>query len=262
MRGVKRMKNTQVSVRKRRQKIFQVVSEKGEITIREIAQLYNVSEMTVRRDLQIMETRQLIRRTHGGVVSLARINESVRFNDDVKRCRDSISKYAARYVEDGDTLFINGSMIALNMLKYVTDKKISVYTNNGWAIGEEYPKGVTVHLTGGEIRNRILIGDYVMRNLLSITVDKIFIGCAAVYDDGEFRYDIPTEIGINESMISRTKNKVYVLADNTKLQKREEKENLYGSSTYDKPIVLITDDKANPTVLENLRQHGIEIVKV
>ena len=256
------MKNNQKAVQKRRENVLQMVLEKGEVPVVDIAQRYEVSEMTVRRDLQIMEDRKLLYRTHGGAISLEKVNEMKHFGEEVSLCRNCISEYASRYVSDGDTLFINGSRIALNMLKYVKDKNISVYTNNGWAIGEKYPEGITLYLTGGEIRNRVMVGDYVMRNLLSITVDKIFIGCAAVYDDGEFRYDIPTEIGINESMISRTNHKVYVLADHTKLQKRENRENFYGSSTYDKQIVLVTDEKADRSVVEKLRQHGIEIIMV
>lgn len=255
------MKNNQSTIQKRREDILQMLAEKGGATIRDIAKLYKVSEMTVRRDLQLMEDRRLVYRTHGGVVSWGNIHGTTLFNEAIMKWRDLISRYAARYIEDGDSLFINGSRIALNMLKYVDNKKVFVYTNNGWAIGEKYSDGVTVCLTGGEMRNRVMIGDYVMRNLLSVTVDKIFIGCAAVYDDGEFRYDIPTEIGINESMISRTKSdKVYVLADHTKLQKRVDRENSYGSSRYEKKIVLVTDEEADKTILESLRKHGIEIV--
>ncbi len=254
------MKNDQSSVQRRRQNILKMVSEKGELAVRDIALLHNVSEMTIRRDLRLMENRNLLQRTHGGVVSLNQIYGTTLFDDVTRKYREIISCYAARYVEDGDTLFINGSRVALNMLKYVHDKKITVYTNNGWAMGEMYSTDITICFTGGEMRGRVMIGDYVMRNLLSINVDKIFIGCAAVYDDGEFRYDIPTEIGINEAMISRTNHKVYVLADATKLQRRNEHENSYGSSRYDKQIVLVTDDRADRSILKSLRRQGIEIV--
>ena len=191
-----------------------------------------------------------------------RINEVERFGENINFCRNCISEYASKYISDGDSIFINGSRTALNMLKYINNKKVLVHTNNGWAINEKYPEGVTVCLTGGEVRNHVMVGEYVMRYLLSITVDKIFIGCAAVYDDGEFRYDIPTEIGINESMISRNNHKIYVLADHSKFQQRENNKNLYGSTTYERQIVLITDEKTDPTMIEKLRQSGMEIVIV
>lgn len=256
------MKNNLKAVQERRQSILQMVSEIGEVTVTDIAQACNTSEMTVRRDLQALEDRNMLLRTYGGAMSLTRAREIKYFGESITLCRDSISEYAARFVNDGDSLFINGSRTALNLLKYLRHKKVFVYTNNGWAIGEKYPDGVTVCLTGGELRNRVMVGEYVMRYLLSISVDKIFIGCAAVYDDGEFRYDIPTEIGINESMISRKDNKIFVLADHTKLQKRADRENFYGSSTYDRKITLITDEKANPAAIEKLRDRRMEIITV
>lgn len=256
------MKHSQKFVRERRRNILALIDEKGEITVEDIAQTYNVSTMTVRRDLQFMEERKLLYRVHGGAVSTQQISDVKRFNGNSVIYRDRISKFSAQFIEDGDRLFINGSRIALNMLHYVGNKRVFVYTNNGWAVGENYPPNVTLCLTGGELKNHVMVGDYVMRNLLSVTVDKIFIGCAAVYDDGEFRYDIPTEIGINESMISRFNHKLYVLADYTKLQKREIRENFYGSSIYDREIVLVTDDKANPHVVEKLRARGIEVIIV
>jgi DeoR/GlpR family transcriptional regulator of sugar metabolism len=107
-----------------------------------------------------------------------------------------------------------------------------------------------------------MVGEYVMRNLLSTSADKTFLGCAAVYDDGEFRYDIPTEIGINEAMIGRTAKELYILADHTKIKKREVQENSYGSCAYDRPFTLITDDNANMAVVERLRMCGTNVILV
>ena len=254
------MKNSQKSVQTRRQNILKLIQEKGELTVEDIAEIFGVSTMTVRRDLQFMEERKMIYRVHGGAVALDKMSDVKIFNAPSILYRERISKYAAQFISDGDRLFINGSRIALNMLRYVGDRRVFVYTNNGWAVEEKYPPNVTVCLTGGELKNHVMVGDYVMRNLLSVNVDKIFVGCAAVYDDGEFRYDIPTEIGINESMVSRTDHIMYVLADHTKLQKRETRETFYGSSSYDRKIVLVTDDKANPDIVEKLRNRNIEVV--
>jgi DeoR/GlpR family transcriptional regulator of sugar metabolism len=183
-------------------------------------------------------------------------------NEKVSMCRDRISEYAARFIEDGDRLFINGSRTALNILKYVGDKRVSAYTNNCWGIGMKYAENVTLHFTGGEVRNHVMIGEYVMRNLLSMTADKTLLGCAAVYDDGEFRYDFPTEIGINEAMVSRTTKELYILADHTKIKNREAQENSYGSCAYDRQCTLVTDDNANMAVVERLKMCGINVIIV
>lgn len=257
------MKNNQKTVQRRRQQILQMVLDAGEISVTEIAQAHKISDMTVRRDLQYLEDQNLLWRIHGGANSIEHAQEMKLFREDVVLCRNKISEYAAQFVSDGDTLFINGSRTALNMLKYVENKEVFVHTNNGAAISQNFPKGVTICFTGGELRNHVMVGERVMRYLLSISVKKIFIGCAAIFDDGEFRYDIPTEIGINESLISRKDNEIFVLADHSKLIKRvTSQKNLYGSSTYDRHITLITDERADKEFIEKLREQGMEIILV
>lgn len=256
------MKNNRKAVEDRQMKILNMVRERGEVRVEELADFFQISLMTVRRDLQYLEEGKLLVRIHGGAVSLEKANMLLSQDEKIAMCRERISEYASRLIDDGDTLFINGSRTALGMLKYVENKKVSVYTNNCWGIGEKYPENVSVRFTGGEVRCNVMVGEYVMRNLLSMTADKTFLGCAAVYDDGEFRYDIPTEIGINEAMIARTTEKLYILADHTKIRSRETQPNSYGSCVYDQPCTLITDDNASHTVIEQLRRQGINVIVV
>lgn len=256
------MKNNRKAVDERQLKILNLVRSKGEAKVEELADMFQISMMTVRRDLQFLEQQKLLSRVHGGAVSLEKANRMITHDEKVALCRDCISEYASRFIDDGDAVFINGSRTAINMLEYVKDKKVSVYTNNCWAIGAEYLEGVSVRFTGGEVRSHVMVGEYVMRNLLTMSADKTFLGCAAVYDDGEFRYDIPTEIGINEAMISRTNKELYILADHTKIQKRESQENSYGSCIYDHPCTLITDENASTTAVERLRRYGINVILV
>ncbi|MCC8139846.1 MAG: DeoR/GlpR family DNA-binding transcription regulator [Lachnospiraceae bacterium] len=256
------MKNNRKAVEDRHRKILDMIRANGEVKVEELVREFGVSAMTARRDLQYMEQERLLTRTHGGALSLERASALLSQNEKVALCRDRISEYASGLVNDGDRIFINGSLTALNLLKYLEGKRVSVFTNNCRAIGEQYPEHVTVRFTGGDLRNHVMVGDYVMRNLLNMTADKTFLGCAAVYDDGEFRYDIPTEIGINESMIAHTKQEIYILADHTKIRNREAQTNIYGSCSYDRPCTLITDDNASVGVVEQLRRRGIQVIVV
>ena len=99
------------------------------------------------------------------------------------------------------------------------EKKIRVITNNGWALDGKYPEGVQLRILGGYVYEHILVGEYAVESLIGLSADKLFVGCAAVYWDGKFRYDIPSEIGINEMMVSRTKGEIYVLADHSKFRR-------------------------------------------
>ena len=254
------MKNYRKAVEDRQRNILDTVLEHKEIEVRELADITGVSPMTVRRDLQLLESRGLLRRVYGKAIS-----PDIAFPGGVEvidRCRDAISAYAASLVADGDKLFINGSRTALNLLDHMKAVGVRVFTNNSWVTDKQLSDNVTVILSGGELSSRVMVGEYVLQNLLNLSADKTFIGCAAVYDDGEFRYDIPTEIGINEVMISRTKGKLFILADHTKLQRREQHANSYGSCRYDHDVTLITDDMADPVMVARLREKKINVIVV
>ena len=256
------MKNNRKTVEERQRAILELVNIRGEITVEELSSMCGVSPMTVRRDLSLLDAGGMIRRLHGRAVTLDRAEKLEETQIDVRNCRESISRYAASLVSDSDSMFINGSRTALNLLRYLGGKKARVITNNGWVLMEPYPDNVQVHLLGGELYGRIMIGEYVVQNILQMSADKAFIGCAAIYDDGEFRYDIPTEIGINEMMLSRTRGDFYILADHTKLQRRETRINTYGSFRYSHEVRLITDEMADPDLLEQLEKNGIRVTAV
>lgn len=256
------MKNNRKVVEERQQKILGMVRTRDEVRNEELADELGVSLMTVRRDLGLLEERRLLRRTHGGAISMERAHTTRHISEEAAYCRDRISAYAARLLKDGDSIFINGSRLALNMLEHAGDKNVTVYTNNGWAIGKRYPKGVSVNFTGGEMQGHLMVGEGVVRNLLSMNADKSFLGCAAVYENGEFRYDIWTEISINEIMVSRTTGPLYLLAEHTKLQRQALSGRSGSGVTYDRPTTLITDSKADPEIVEQLRGSGMEVILV
>lgn len=256
------MKNSKSNVETRQQNILKYVRKAGEAHSNDLAKEFRISIMTVRRDLHDLEQKHLLKRTHGGATTLDYVKGNKTLSKNIKMCRDLISRYAATLVKDGDRVFINGSKTALKMLDYVGDKNVTVYTNNGLAMGRKFPENVSIHMTGGELRNHILVGDFTMRNILDVTANKTFIGCWAVYDDGAFLYNIANEIGINEAMISRTKEDLYILADHSKLQRDDTPGSRYGSCIYDRKVTLITDSQADMEIVNKLRKKGLEIVIV
>ena len=256
------MKNSKANVEARQKNILQYVRKAGEVNSYDLVDEFKISIMTVRRDLEELEQKHLLKRTHGGACTLDYVKGSKSLSKNIRICRDLISRYASSLIKDNDRIFINGSRTALKMLEYVGNKNVTVYTNNGLAFGRKFPENVSIHMTGGELRNHILVGDATMRKILDVTANKTFIGCWAVYDDGAFLYNIPNEIGINEAMISRTTEDLYILADHSKLQRHDNLESSYGSCIYDRKVTLITDNQADTEIIEKLRASGIEIIIV
>lgn len=252
------MKKGRQTVDARRAKVLSLIRERQKIKVEELAAYFNVSLMTIRRDLQVLEDKGLVGRFYGGATVDSR-GASVSEKDTVALYRRLISRYAAALVADGDELFINGSMTALNLLDYVGKKAVHVFTNNGAAVDRKFPSGVEITISGGTLRGQshILTGDCSMRNLLMTQAGKAFMGCTGISPDGEILCGIPTELGINETMISHARE-YYVLADYTKIGKTS----TYASCSLEKTGTIITDEMAPANVVEQLRTIGMTVIQV
>ena len=256
------MKNNRRAIEARQQALLHMVMEQGVISVDEMSEKLSVSSMTIRRDLAELSKKGLLVRKHGSAASISFEDKMKREDRSIVAYRNAISIYAASLVDDGDMLFINGSRTALNLLNFTGDKKVRVITNNGWALDGKYPPNVSIRITGGDIYEHVLVGQYAVETLISLSADKLFVGCAAVYGDGQFRYDIPSEIGINEMMVSRTNGGIYVLADYTKLRKSQEQGFVYGCFRYPVPVTLITNDEADKDLLLKIGNTGVKILTV
>lgn len=250
------MKRERAYVDNRRNQILDIMKENPRVRVDDLAAKFKVSLITIRRDLQYLEDRKLLVRFYGGA---SYANQKEVEENEVKLYRKLIAKYAATLVEDGDSLFINTSSNALQMLTYVNRQNITVITNNGRAIDLDYQEGISIILTGGELRHpkETMVGDFAIRNLQTVFPKKAFIGCSAISPFSGMTTENAAEVKINEIMIQNAKN-VYILADHTKIGK----DSSFTSSPIHGIGHLITDEKAPEDVLNELRAVGVKIHQV
>ncbi len=251
------MKRERVCVDNRRNRILEIMESNPQVRVDELAAQLEVSLITIRRDLQYLEDKNLLLRVHGGAVAL---NESAKEEDDVWTYRKLIAKYAASLVEDGEALFINTSSTALQMLQYLDRQNVTVITNNGKAINREYGPGINVFLTGGELRypKEAMVGDYAIRNLSIVYAKKAFLGCSGITPTTGMMTEIANESSINELMADHATEGVYILADHTKIGTTSS----FTSCTMDKINYLITDELAPEDVLDAFRSQGVKVYQV
>lgn len=251
------MKRDRQTVNLRHAEMLALIRQRQEILVEELCQIFNVSAMTVRRDLQTLEDQGKISRFHGGATVDQRDPVS-RDRVDVTLCRGMIARCAASLVQDGDTILINGSNTALALLDHLEGKRVTVYTNNGLVVGRSYPQSVDVRLFGGTLRaDHILTGDLTLRNLMDIKADKAFLGCIGISPGGEILCGIPSELGVNETMIAHA-DRYYILADHTKIGRSSP----YASFLLEKKGWVITDDYASTEVTDRLRDRDMEVIRV
>lgn len=251
------MKREKAYVDGRRQKILGLLRENPRLRADELAELLEVSVVTIRRDLRVLEEEKQVTRFYGG----ARVTKDLSEDEDrVTVCRNLIARYAASLVEDGDTIFINTSRNALELISYVKSCNVTVITNNGKAINHEKADGVSIILTGGELRypKEAMVGDFALRNLQNIFAKKAFVGCSGISVKTGMTTEIANEVNVNQLMIEHATQEVYILADHTKIGHSSS----FISCDIGKVQHLITDEFAPEEELEQMRMRGVRIHQV
>lgn len=251
------MKREKAYVDNRRQEIINILAQQKEVRVENLAERLNISLLTARRDLQYLEKSGQLIRFHGGAKSLEPTSE---FTDDIDIYRMLIAQYAATLIEDGDSLFINTSSNALQILNFINQKNITVITNNGKAIDVKRSNDVHVILTGGELRypKEAMVGDFALRNLQSIYAKKAFLGCSGLSPSVGMTTEIANEVHINELMASHATQEVYILADHTKIGKNSS----FTSCSIHNIKHLITDEQAPKDLLDLFEDQGVIIHQV
>lgn len=250
------MKRERAYVDGRRNQIVEILQDHPKIKPDQLAQLLDVSVVTIRRDLQYLEENKLVTRFYGG----AKIRKNYAQEDKISACRNLIARYAAELVEDGDTIFINTSMNALEMIKYIQKENVIVITNNGKAINHKKGDGVSVILTGGELRypKEGMVGDFAVRNLQNIYAKKTFVGCSGISAQTGMTTEIANEVNINQLMIEHATQEVYIMADHTKIGRSSS----FISCGIQMVRHLITDELAPEEELAAMREQGVQIHQV
>jgi DeoR family transcriptional regulator of aga operon len=247
----------------RRQKIQQILTEKKRILVGEVSEEFGTSQVTIRKDLEILEKRGILTRVHGGAILNSSsgqdltLTEKERIHTNEKR---RIAYLAESLISPGDTIILDSgsttSQLA-HLLKY--KKGITVITNAVNIASELAASDLTVILTGGELREKSfsLVGPIAEDSLRSITADKLFLGVDGI--DFEFGLTTPNilEARVNKMMI-KVATQVILMADSSKFGRRS----VGVIDSLDSIDRIVTDSKISKEYLERLSELGIDTLVV
>lgn len=253
------MKKSRYVVDSRREQILELIKTSGNITVSELAKKFDVSLLTIRRDLQYLEDEHFLERFYGGA-RIGAESSGRSIDKEVERCKDKIAQYAATLVEDGDSIFINTSSTALRMLHYIASQNVTVITNNGNVINMEQPPNITVVLAGGELRymKGAMVGEFALSNISKVTAKKTFVGCSGLSPENGMTTELLNEVNINQAMISRVTDCSYILADHTKIGRNSS----FVSCPAEEITNIITDSHVQEPVLQEFKEKGIRVHQV
>src|SRR5699024_2388476 len=199
---------------------FLFSSKNGEKTVKDLALNFNISEMTIRRDLNYLEEAGLIQRFHGGAALIEDINTKNPNNGIyIEKIKSKIAKTAANYIENNSTVYINSGSTALNIVDYLSELSLVIVSNNPSLYLKDTNPNTTSIITGGEVRSPkdVLVGDLAINALSDIHADTAVISCSGVSAEKGISTNNLHEARINKLMIDNAYNLVILVADHRKI---------------------------------------------
>ena len=248
----------------RQEKILELLERNDSLTINEIKNIFNVSEMTVRRDLNQLEELGYVTRTHGGVKARPKLYFNNSFSEREKihaEEKKKIAKKAAELINPNDNIILDTGTTTLYLAKELVKKNISitVATTSLAVASILFNSQIDVLLFGGFLRRSIpdLIGPLTEKNLQSFHGDKLFMGCDGVIPEEGF-YTSDLNISHLEEKMVTIADEVIVIADSSKFGKKSfaKYASIYQVHT------IITDNHVNLEIANALRNKGLEIIIV
>lgn len=247
----------------RQQRILDILREELSVRGSRLGELLGVSEMTIRRDLDILERQGVVERTHGGAVfRQERVVGRFHYNSAVQenlREKQRIARRAADIIEPNDIIFLGEGTTCAQMIRYVdSGMPFTIFTNNLGVISEIEDKTGDLILLGGAYNHttRALAGPLTMEMISQVNVTKLFLGVDGFSLNAGLTTPNLEMATVDRSMIRHTRGKVIVMADHSKFGLVAE--------IVITPIknidVLITDRKIPDDFEQDLRSMNVEVV--
>lgn len=245
----------------RQQRILEIIDEQGVVRVNELSRLFEVSVMTIRRDLVTLEEQGLLRRSHGGAVSRRRFQREPNYDQKGKRNRaekEAIGRLAASLVEPGETILVNSGSTTLEVLRHLPDIEVRVVTSNAGAISALIPQRVECIFLGGVYRQRSnsFVGGFAAQTLDSVYGSKAFIGVDGLDLEAGLTTPHHQEAEIARQMIRRARGEVIVLADSSKIGGVAP----FVTANLDAADIVVTDSRVGDEYRSALEERGIVVL--
>lgn len=207
----------------RQQAILERVRASGRGDVATLAEEFDVTAETIRRDLAVLERHRLVRRTHGGALPVERLGfepavaarEGLLIDE-----KERIAKAALDEVPEEGALILDAGTTTVRLAELLpTDRELTVVTNAlPVATVLAARPNITLHVIGGRIRGRTLaaVDDWAERALADLFVDVAFVGTNGLSVARGLTTPDRREAAVKRAMIAAARRTV-VLADHTKV---------------------------------------------
>lgn len=208
---------------KRRQQILELLKRDGQVEIGVLRKMFDVTEMTIRRDLKNLAAEHDIVRTHGGAM-LPDVQESIELPYERRITsqgaqKERIASKALTLIKHRQTLFFDSGTTTYYMAQNIGNDKINTILTTGVNLAPELlnRQNVSVIMIGGDLRRNTIssCGPLAEEQLNRFRVDVAFLGANGVGEDGNVYIGNSMEFGIKNTVMNISKEK-YLLVDSSK----------------------------------------------
>jgi DeoR/GlpR family transcriptional regulator of sugar metabolism len=250
-----------MSPERRREQILAYLSAHDRTQVSELSQVLGVSEVTVRKDLDVLESQGVLTRVHGGAVVSGRgrleLYFAAREQEHLEEKR-RIAQAAAALIKSGQRIFLDASTTALQVARLIKDREDLVVVTNGLytALELNFCAGITTIVVGGTMRRRSssLVGSLNHNSLQRLRVDIGLFGARGVTaQDGMMESELD-EAQLKQQLVSAS-GLVVGIADSSK----------FGTVSFSAFALpheidrIITDERAPPAIVAELRSSNVTV---
>lgn len=257
----KRIYGGNVQRKRRLNEIVSSIVENVSLDVATLAAEYDVSEATIRRDLELLERQQLVRRTRGGATTHVAFNDlplGYKTSQDLPE-KQRIAQSALQFLDNARVIGMTGGTTVQEFAHLLLNRNGLTVVTNALNIATHLVSnpGLRVYTAGGEVRgsSQEVVGPSAEAFLSDYNIDVSFLGVDGVDSvAGCTNYD-PIGARVNGAMRSRSKMTI-VLADATKITRVA----LAGVCSMNEVDVLITDSRAPRAALEGIERQGCRVI--
>jgi DeoR family transcriptional regulator, L-fucose operon activator len=246
---------------KRRQRILDLLRSQGSLRTTEVAESLGVTDETIRKDFELLETQGEVIRIHGGVSRPLQVKSDLTFHERQSIQRESkraIAKLAASRIQARETIFLDASSSALTLTEFLPDLPLTILTNalNVLTALSDRPN-LELLSTGGlfDPRSRSFIGLTAEKSLQRYNIHRSFLSGRGLDLDRGASESNSRQAAFKERVIQYTEEVVF-LADHSKLGSKAS----FFFADPSRIHSLVTDSPADPEFLKAIRAQGLEVM--
>ena len=248
----------------RQKRILENLNTDGAVTVSKLSAELGVTEETVRRDLEKLESKELLRRTHGGALPIDEgsyefsLEKRKSINVEIKQ---ALARKAVQYIASGDSVFLDASTTTFYMAKEIKNmKNVTVITNSIRIINElSGVEGIKVIATGGMVsNNQSFVGSMAENQITEkYFADKMFFSSRGIGDNSIILESNEQECFIKQRMMKNSRTHFY-LCDKSKIGRV----GYMRLASFDEIDYLVIDTDVTGDLKDILDEYNVEIVKV